>query len=372
MEITFENKLLGTAIGELRRLVGSTQTSVVPSASMLLFSVDPKNGLKITGTDLQTEQVYYFPTITSKTKEAALVSARKFFDICRLFDDNKEISMVLTEDKSEILIGDVCYELLSLPIDEFPEFKKEEGGSSITINSSDLNHLVSKTLFSMPQKDARYYLNGLFLEVKDNHLISITTDGHRLSMAKTPVEKPPGDQKINAILPAKLASYMPDVLSFREGGVEITFYSSQVHFKFSDMEITTKVVDGTYPDYERILPKDLPKRIHINRNEFRRNLNRIKAISTGEESFGANFNFNQETLEIKAENSNKEKVHLKQTIENNKEKLEISFNIHYLADVFSVVDSEEVVCEFKDGQSTAQLRESMSESTLYIVMPLRT
>ena len=166
MKISFKNKMIETAVGELRKLVGGSQVSIIPSASMLLFSASPQDGLTITGTDLQTEQVYHFPDITSDVKGSALVPARKFFDICRLFEEDKDISMVLSDDKTSIEIGDANYELLSLPTDDFPEFKREDSGFSISINLAELHHLISKTSFSMPQNDARYYLNGLLLEIK--------------------------------------------------------------------------------------------------------------------------------------------------------------------------------------------------------------
>ena len=372
MEISSRIKVFGTAINELRRLVGATQPSVIPAASMLLFSADPEKGLTITGTDLETEQVYYFPEIRLSERESALIPAKKFFDICKLFEEDKEICMKLGEKKSEIEVDGAHYELNSMPADEFPEFAKKEDGFSITISLSELFHLISKTLFSMPQNDARYYLNGLFLEVKNGHLVAVTTDGHRLSLAKTPIkDKPKDDQNINVILPAKLASCLSDILSGRDGEATATLCSSQAHFQFSDMEISTKVIEGTYPNYEKILPKDLPKKINVDKSELKRNLRRITAISNGESSFGASFNFNEEALKMVAKNKNQERVELQQTIKDNKDKLEIAFNVYYLSDILSVIDSSEILCEFKDNQSTAQFREESSDSTLYIVMPLR-
>lgn len=371
MEISFKNALIEKAVAELRRLVGGSQASIIPSASMLFFSMEAGEGLTIKGTDLQTEQTYRFPNILCDSQGSALVSARKFFDICRLFEGDKEISLLLDEDKSKISVGGAQYELLSLPTDEFPEFSREEEGFTININLSELHHIVSKTLISMPQNDARYYLNGLFLEVKDGFLVAVSTDGHRLSLAKTPIKEKPGEEPPKAILPAKLVSYLPEILSDREGEVELTICPSQVHFKLDGMEITTKVLEGTYPNYAKILPKNLPKKIRVDRNEFRRNLMRVVAISNGESSFGANFVFDEGLLKIRAENNDKEKVQIEQALQDNKENLEVAFNVHYLNAIFSVVGSSEVLCEFKDGQSTAQFREDTSESTLYIVMPLR-
>jgi DNA polymerase-3 subunit beta len=237
------------------------------------------------------------------------------------------------------------------------------------MNIKKLKKLLDSTSFAMAQQDVRYFLNGMLIEVGDGYVKSVATDGHRLAMSSLDTETS-SEKVYQVIVPRKGVIELQRLLGELEDEVEISIGSNHLCASSADYTLTTKLVDGRFPDYDRVVPKNGDKVIHANRQELRQALNRT-AILSNEKFRGIRVNFNDGTIKLSANNPEQEQAEETVTVEYGGEELEIGFNVGYLQDVLGVLESDRVRITVHDANSSALLEDPDEEDAIYVVMPMK-
>ena len=319
-------------------------------------------------------------TTTEKQPCVVTVAAKKLQDILRALPEKAEVTLEIEEKKLQIRSGKSRFNLQTLSAEDFPRFKKNDPSSrvKITIKQKELKNLLFLVQYAMAQQDIRYYLNGLLLLIEDGRLKVVTTDGHRLGFALTPLKanqieflsKIPSLERAETILPRKVILELAKQLNESEEPVIIEILENQAQFTFSNIVLVTKTVDGKFPDYNRVIPTGHQKQFEINRLVFLQALQRVSILSN-EKIRGARLILTTKTLRIVCNNNEKEEAQEEIEIKYSGEALDIGFNSTYLLDVLSSLTSETVECSFGDTNSSALITIPNNENFKYVVMPMR-
>jgi DNA polymerase-3 subunit beta len=345
----------------------------LPVLSNVLISLD-NNILSLTGTDLEVEIVGKVSLAEGSDFDAGeiTVPARKLMDICKSLPDKSEIRF--SEDDSgrmTITSGRSRFTLSTLPASEFPNVEETAGGVEFEIPGEDLKRLIDNTAFAMAHQDVRYYLNGMLWEASNGLLRAVATDGHRLAMSTKAMPFSVPD-KIQAIIPRKGVMELSRILG--DDDVVVIIGSNHVRIKSNDFLFTSKLVDGAYPDYERVLPKEGTKIVTGGREDLRQGFTRA-AILSNEKYRGVRLLIQDDVLKITANNPEQEEAEEELGIDYVGDgSLEIGFNVNYLIDVLNVLKGENVKMNFIDSNSSALLENaesSGSEESVYVIMPMR-
>ena len=329
-----------------------------------------KNGGDITllATDIEIQ-------ITTRTQAAEgenasiTVGARKMQDILRSLPESAEVSLTLDDKKLQLKAGKSRFNLQTLPADDFPKMVRSEGKSTkFTVPQKQLKQLFSLVQYAMAQQDIRYYLNGLLLVTKENTLRVVTTDGHRLAYA---VEALPGVvESMEVILPRKTVLELSRQLTDSEDPIEITLTQNQACFSFNNIEFVSKLIDGKFPDYERVIPKNHGKVIKLKRELLLGSLQRV-AILTNEKFRGVRLVLGENSLKIIANNTEQEEAQEELEIDYSGEALDIGFNVTYLLDVLNNINQDDIELHLADAASSALFVLPGNDYFKYVVMPMR-
>lgn len=305
-----------------------------------------------------------------ETSEGSLtLSAKKLQDILRALPDNVDI--VLEEKESRVVLkaGKSRFNLQSLPAADFPKIESNRSViTKIQLSQKVLKQLLSLVQFSMAVQDIRYYLNGLLFSVNENSLVLVGTDGHRLAYAATILAS--ASLKHEIILPRKTVNELSKLLEESDELVDIEFRENQIAFSFSDVEIISKVVDGKFPDYTKVIPTDYKKKIVLPRTTLQQALQRA-AILSNEKIRGVRLMINNEILSIVCTNNEQEEAQEELNVDYNGDSLDIGFNITYLLDVLTHTSSDEIEVSFGDTNSSALFTIPGNNDFKYVVMPMR-
>lgn len=334
-------------------------------ANVLLATRD--GSLSITATDLEVELV---ATTALEIQEAGEVTvpARKLLDICRALPDGAEISLHLEGERIEVKSGRSRFNLATLPAAEFPTVEDIGAQQTLTVGQGDLRHLLDKTHFSMAQQDVRYYLNGLLLEADGKRLRAVATDGHRLAVCDVALGKK-GSTQQQVIVPRKGVLELQRLLG-DEGDVVIHIGSNHIRAELEGIRFTSKLIDGRFPEYERVIPSQITQTMQADREILRHALQRT-AILSNEKYRGIRLDIRGDTLIIQANNPEHEEAHEELVVEYAGEELEIGFNVNYLLDALAAVENETVEVGLSDSNSSCLIREPGSDVCRYVVMPMR-
>ena len=339
----------------------------LPILSNILLKLDGQQ-LSLTGTDLEVEMVAVTEVVGSESGEIT-VPARKLLDICRELPDKADIEVSLNEQRLEIRAGRFKSHLSTLPAMDFPVVDTIETQQSVTVDSQSLKQLLELTGFAMAQQDVRYFLNGMLIEHGEGYLRSVATDGHRLAMNSLPLDK--GQASLGqVIVPRKGVLELQRLLTEFEENVSISIGSSHLCLEAGGYRLTTKLIDGRFPDYERVIPRNGDKTILANKQDLRRAFNRT-AILSNEKFRGIRVQFSSGLIQITANNPEQEDAEESVPVEYTGPDLEIGFNVGYLLDVLNVVRSDEVKITVFDENSSALLEDPASENALYVIMPMK-
>lgn len=329
-----------------------------------------KNGKDITllATDIEIQ-------ITAKTQtvedgQAAItVGARKMQDILRSLPEPAEVTLSLDDKKLQLRAGKSRFNLQTLPAEDFPKMARGEGqATTFSIPQKKLKQLLALVQYAMAQQDIRYYLNGLLLVTKENTLRVVTTDGHRLAYAAETLPEVP--ESIEVILPRKTVLELSRQLTDGDDPIEITLTPTQARFVFDDTEFVSKLIDGKFPDYERVIPKNHEKIIKLKRELLIGSLQRV-AILTNEKFRGVRLVLGDNSLKIMANNAEQEEAQEELEIDYAGEALDIGFNVTYLLDVLNNISQEEIELHLADAASSALFVLPGNETFKYVVMPMR-
>src|SRR5690554_5521074 len=340
----------------------------LPVLSNVLIQVNGDE-VALTGTDLEVELIGR--TVASQVDEpgAATVPARKLMDICKSLPDQAEIQLSLEEGRAVLRSGRSRFTLSTLPVAEFPNIEDSQGSIELSLPRGVLKQLIDATSFAMAQQDVRYYLNGMLLEMRSGLVRAVATDGHRLAVCSRPVEiQVEPAQKL--IVPRKGILELVRLLDDGEEPVSLTLGASHIRAHTGDFTFTSKLVDGKFPDYERVVPRGGDKVFIAERAELRQVLSRT-AILSNEKYRGVRLHLVEGNLKVMANNPEQEEAEESIAIEYSGPGLEIGFNVGYLIDVLNALDEERVQMTLADPNSSALMEEPGGGDALYVVMPMR-
>ncbi|MEQ0924904.1 DNA polymerase III subunit beta [Acinetobacter schindleri] len=340
--------------------------------------------LTVTGSDLEVELVASMPLNEGACLQAGetTVPARKLIDICKSLPSAALVDLQITEDQRCILkSGNSRFVLGTLPAEDYPLLSTENSqGSQVTVTQRELKRLFEKTAFAMAVQDVRFYLTGTLLEIDANQLRAVTTDGHRLALCETAAQSTAA-QPIQAIVPRKavgelqrLLSVEDDQLSLLIGrellNVTITVANRDKEQGDTTVRFTTKLIDGKFPDYRRVIPRGGDKHVIIAHDVFKQSLQRV-AILSNEKLRGVFLNFNADSLQLRANNPEQDEAIEDLAIQYADAPMEMSFNAQYLLEVLGVLDGDDVSMSMTEANQSVLVQDPAHTDQTYVVMPMR-
>lgn len=300
---------------------------------------------------------------------AITVGARKLLDILRSLPED-EVSLVLDEKKLTVKAGKSRFSLQTLPSDDFPRMSLPHGESSkFSISQIALKRLLGQTQYAMASQDVRYYLNGLLFVVDKDQLKAVATDGHRLAFAAMNIELG-SSSRHEVIIPRKTVLELNRLLSDTEDEVDIELAANQIRFKFNHVELVSKLIDGKFPDFERVVPPSTKNNFTVSRSTMQQAMQRA-AILTNEKFRGVRLVITNDSVKIVAANADQEEAQDEVEIQYAGDPLDIGFNVAYLLDVLSNTSAEMLEWGFNDNNSSALVTIPGNNSYKYVVMPMR-
>ena len=325
--------------------------------------------LSLTGTDLEVEIVGRVMLESPGVEGEITVPAKKLLDICKSLPDGSKIDFTLDDQKVTVKSGRSRFSLSSLPASEFPAVEQGQNELNFSCEQREIKRLIERTSFAMAQQDVRYYLNGMLWEVRPGALRVVATDGHRLAMCTRPVNVDVTEPR-QAILPRKGVIELSRLLAESDDTVELVLGPNHVRALTAGFTFTSKLVDGKFPDYERVLPKGGDKVVLGDREVFRQAFART-AILSNEKYRGVRFLLESGLLTLVANNPEQEEAEEQMAVDYSGDSLEVGFNVSYLQDVANVLDSNEIKITLSDSNSSALLQEPETDDCAYVVMPMR-
>ncbi|CAM3160179.1 DNA polymerase III subunit beta [Ectopseudomonas mendocina] len=366
MHFTIQREALLKPLQLVAGVVERRQT--LPVLSNVLLVVEGQQ-LSLTGTDLEVELVGRVTLEDAAEPGEITVPARKLMDICKSLPSDALIDIRVDDQKLLVKAGRSRFTLSTLPANDFPTV--EEGPGSLTFNlpQAKLRRLIERTSFAMAQQDVRYYLNGMLLEVQSGLLRAVATDGHRLAMCsmEAAIQQ---DGKHQVIVPRKGILELARLLTEQDAEVSIVLGQHHIRANTGEFTFTSKLVDGKFPDYERVLPRGGDKLVLADRQGLREAFSRT-AILSNEKYRGIRLTLAAGLLKIQANNPEQEEAEEEIVVDYSGGGLEIGFNVSYLLDVLGVMGTEQVRLILSDSNSSALLQEADNDDSAYVVMPMR-
>ncbi|MES0874972.1 DNA polymerase III subunit beta [Sinimarinibacterium thermocellulolyticum] len=358
------NELL-SALTAVIGVVERRQT--LPVLSNVLLEVQ-EDELVVTATDLEIE-LQARARVQNLAPGRATVPARKLFDICRGLPEGAELNIEAGGDKAVLKSGRSRYSLAGLRAEEFPAMGRADDGQSLTLPRRELKTLIEKTHFAMAQQDVRYYLNGMLLEVAPQRVRTVATDGHRLALSER--ERQTGwSQRSQVIVPRKAVLELLRLLDSSEEAVQIKLSTGQIEVDLDGVRLTSKLIDGRFPDYERVIPETGDKRLEADRETVRRALMRT-AILSNEKFRGVRLSIDGDRLNLQTHNPEHEEAEEELEVSFEGSAIEIGFNVNYLLDALGALDGDRFVMELKNADSSGLIHGAGDRTSKYVVMPMR-
>ena len=340
--------------------------------------------LTITGSDLEVELVASMPLTEGACLQVGetTIPARKLVDICKSLPTAALIDFQITEDQRCILkSGNSRFVLGTLPAEDYPLLATENAqGTEVSVTQRELKRLFEKTAFAMAVQDVRFYLTGTLLEIVQTQLRAVTTDGHRLALCETAATST-ATQAVQAIVPRKAVGELQRLLSVEDEqlslligrellNVTITIANRDKEQGDITVRFTTKLIDGKFPDYRRVIPRGGDKIVMIAHDVFKQSLQRV-AILSNEKLRGVFLNFNADSLQLRANNPEQDEAIEDLAIQYADASLEMSFNAQYLIEVLSVLDGDDVSITMTEANQSVLVQDPTQQDQTYVVMPMR-
>ncbi len=340
----------------------------LPILSNVMLEADG-TALNLLATDLEIQVASSAVLEKAASRYAVTVSARKLQDILRSLPDKTVVSLDAQEGRLQVKAGKSRFNLQTLPAQDFPRIADAgNGAGSVRVPQKVLRRLLLLVQYGMAQQDIRYYLNGLLLIVEERQLTMVATDGHRLAHAAAKLPQPVARSEV--IIPRKAVLELAKLLAEVEDEVDIRILPNQVQFRFSGIDLVSKVVDGKFPDYTRVIPTNYKKHFTLDRVLLQQALQRA-AILSNEKFRGVRWVIGASSLKIVCTNAEQEEAEEELEIDYNGDALDIGFNITYLLDVLNNLDAKEVDCAVGDANSSMLMSVPGNREFKYVVMPMR-
>lgn len=339
----------------------------LPALSNLLVSTG-SSGITLTGTDMEVELI---STINKPSKEAKefTIPARKLLDICRALPETAVLEFNVEKDQVVIKSGKSRFTLVTLPAKDFPSTETSEPIIEFEIKQEDLKSLIEDTMFAMAQQDVRYYLNGMLLEVSEHTLKAVATDGHRLALKEIQQETDANELK-QLIIPRKGVMELAKLLTNTEDKVKVQISKNHIRMRIDSILFTSKLIDGRFPDYERVVPKESSNTMKADRGALKQSLTRASILSN-EKYKGVRIILKKDSLKAFAHNPEQEEAEEELEVEYSGDEMEIGFNVTYLLDAINAIKTDKVVMTTTSPDSSCLLLPEDKTNCKYVVMPMR-
>lgn len=365
MKIVTDRENLLEPLQQIASVVERRQT--LPILANILVNAGSK-GMVMTATDLEVE----LKTQASATCEGEVdftVPARKLLDITKALPEGAVINIEINGDKAKLQSGRSRFSLGVLPAQDYPVIEATPSQMVMSLKEGLFKRLIEKTQFAMAQQDVRYYLNGMLLEIAKGEIKTVATDGHRLALSQT-TEIIDTDLEIQVILPRKAVIELSRLLKDKDEEIKIELSNSYIKVLLKESVFTSKLIDGRFPEYQRVMPAGADKELEANRNSLRQSLARASILSN-EKYRGIRFCLQKNLLQLQAHNPEQEEAEEELEVNYEGEELKIGFNVGYLIDAISAIDEEEVIIELKDSNSSALMFGKGNDENKYVIMPMR-
>jgi DNA polymerase III subunit beta len=359
-----------TLLGPLQAVAGIIERRhTLPILSNVLFARTDTR-VDLVATDIEIEITTSMTVEGPGEEKRITVGARKLVDILRALPEGSEVQLLLQDRRLQVKSGKSRFNLQTLPPEDFPRLALVEASTtSFTVPQKLLRSLLGLVQYAMAQQDIRYYLNGLLMVIEDDQLKLVATDGHRLAYASRKV----GGKNLarqEVILPRKTIIELSKLLEDSDDPVAIDLSAAQAKFKFSNVVLVSKLVDGKFPDYGRVIPQNQPKKLKLDRIALLQALQRA-AILTSDKFRGVRWVLGDGSLKISCSNTEQEEAQEELDIPYKGEPLDIGFNVGYIVDVLNNLDVAEVECGLGDANSSALFTLPERSDFKYVVMPMR-
>ena len=365
MKFSIERNHLLKPLQQVSGALGGRPT--LPILGNLLLKVED-NMLSMTATDLEVELISRVALEGDFEAGSVTVPSRKFLDICRGLPDDSVITFVLEGDRVQVRSGRSRFSLSTLPANDFPNIEDWQSEVEVSLTQGELRGLIEKTQFSMANQDVRYYLNGMLFEIDGTTLRSVATDGHRMAVSQVQLGADFAQQQI--IVPRKGVLELVKLLDAPEQPVTLQIGSSNVRAEVNNFVFTSKLVDGRFPDYRRVMPQTTTKTLEAECDELRQAFSRA-AILSNEKFRGVRVNLADTEMRSTANNPEQEEAEEMLDVSFEGDPIEIGFNVSYVLDVLNTLRCEKVRVSMSDANASAMIENLDDDGAMYVVMPIR-
>ena len=341
----------------------------LPILGNVLVTVQGENQLSLLATDLEVELSSHVSLTQNAENGQITVPARKLHDICRSLDPNTILQCKLTDQRFIIKTAESRFALQTLPALDFPNIETTSHQHSFKISQKELRYLLEQTHFAIALQDIRYYLTGLLLELKDQQIRAVATDGHRMALCSMMVNTDLGFHQI--IIPRRGVMELLRLLQDNEEEIEIILGQNHIRAISTSFTFSSKLIDGKYPDYNKVIPKFTDNLIHLSRDVFKSTLNRVTILSN-EDFRGVSLRWEENKLILQSHNNLYEEAEEKIDISYLRTPVQMGFNASYLTDVLSAISAAEIELMIPEDQNSLLLqpRNNKLASCIFIIMPV--
>ncbi|HEX6740995.1 MAG TPA: DNA polymerase III subunit beta [Sphingomicrobium sp.] len=366
MKATIERATLLKSLGHVQSVVERRNT--IPILSNVLIEARDDGSIRLMATDLDLQVDESVPANVTQAG-ATTLSAHTLFDIVRKLPEGSQVELSAAEGKMQVNAGRARFSLSTLPRDDFPVIAEGELPTRFELPAATLRQIIEKTRFAISSEETRYYLMGIFLHVIDDQLRAAATDGHRL--ARVTVGKPDGaDGMPDVIVPRKAVAELYRLLEELEGTVEISLSPTKVRFGLGSAVLTSKLIDGTFPDYNRVIPTANDKLLKLDPKSFSAGVDRVSTIAS-EKTRAVKMSVDRDKVTLSVTSPENGLATEELPADYGSDGLEIGFNARYLLDILGEIDGDTVEVHLADAAAPTLLRENDKSNALYVLMPMR-
>ena len=366
MKATIERATLLKSLGHVQSVVERRNT--IPILSNVLIEAREDGSIRLMATDLDLQVDESVPANVGQPG-ATTLSAHTLFDIVRKLPEGSQVELTAAEGKMQVIAGRSRFSLSTLPRDDFPVIAEGDLPTRFELPAATLRQIIEKTRFAISSEETRYYLMGIFLHIVDDQLRAAATDGHRL--ARVTVGKPDGaDGMPDVIIPRKAVAELYRLLEELEGTVEISLSPTKVRFGLGSAVLTSKLIDGTFPDYNRVIPTANDKLLKLDPKSFSAGVDRVSTIAS-EKTRAVKMSVDRDKVTLSVTSPENGVATEELAADYGADGLEIGFNARYLLDILGEIDGDTVEVHLADAAAPTLLREGEKSNALYVLMPMR-
>jgi DNA polymerase-3 subunit beta len=366
MKATIERATLLRGLSHVQSVVERRNT--IPILSNVLIEASLEGSIRLMATDLDLQIDETVPAAVDQAG-AITVPAHTLFDIARKLPEGAQVELAAAEGKIKINAGRAKFELGTLPRDDFPVIAEGELPTVFELPAETLKQIIDKTRFAISTEETRYYLNGIFLHVADDVLKAAATDGHRL--ARVTVARPDGAEGMpDVIVPRKCVAELRKLLEEVDGSVGVSLSGSKIRFDLGAAILTSKLIDGTFPDYSRVIPQGNDKILKIDPRSFMQGVDRVSTIAT-EKTRAVKMALDRDRITLSVTSPDNGTAAEEVPGDYAAQPFEIGFNSRYLMDILGQVEGDIVEVHLADAAAPTLIRENDKSPALYVLMPMR-